>query len=40
MLFRSILKKEDQVDSMAWILGYDPVDGWNKPPIIPAIEDF
>lgn len=35
---KAILKKEDRVDSMAWILGYDPVEGWNKPPIVPHIE--
>jgi salicylate hydroxylase len=23
--------------SMDWIVGYDPVAGWNKPPVVPAI---
>ena len=31
---KAILRKEDQVDSMAWILGYDPVEGWDKPPTV------
>jgi salicylate hydroxylase len=32
------LAREDKVDSMAWICGYDPVDGWDKPPAVPAID--
>jgi salicylate hydroxylase len=32
------LAKEDQVDSMAWIYGYDPVEGWNKTATVPAID--
>jgi salicylate hydroxylase len=35
---KAILKRDDQVDPMEWILGYDPVEGWNKPSIVPAIE--
>jgi salicylate hydroxylase len=25
--------------SMDWIIGYDPVDGWNKLPVVPVIAD-
>ncbi len=35
---KAILAKEDKVDSMEWICGYDPVAGWDKPPTVPAIE--
>jgi salicylate hydroxylase len=39
---RAILEKELTTGrgsemSMDWIIGYDPVDGWNKPPIVPDI---
>jgi hypothetical protein len=30
--------REDRADSMAWIYGYDPVEGWNKAPTVPAID--
>ena len=32
------LAKENKVDSMEWIVGYDPVESWNKPPTVPAID--
>jgi len=32
------LAKGDMGDGMAWIWGYDPVDAWDKPPTVPAIE--
>jgi salicylate hydroxylase len=35
---KAILAREESVDSMAWICGYDPVAGWNQPPVVPAIE--
>jgi salicylate hydroxylase len=35
---KAILAKEDKADSMAWIYGYDPVEGWDKAPTVPAIE--
>jgi salicylate hydroxylase len=35
---KSLLKGEARIDSMEWILGYDPVEGWNKPPTVPVIE--
>jgi len=35
---KAMLKRDDRVDSMDWILGYDPVSGWNKPPTVPAFE--
>ena len=35
---RAILAKEDRVDSMDWIVGYDPIEGWNRLPVVPAIE--
>jgi len=35
---KAILARDNNVDSMAWIVGYDPVEGWNKPPTVPAIE--
>jgi salicylate hydroxylase len=35
---KAILAKEDKVDSMEWICGYDPVQGWDKTPNVPAIE--
>jgi salicylate hydroxylase len=34
---KAILAKEDKVDSMEWIVGYDPVEGWNKAPTVPVI---
>jgi salicylate hydroxylase len=30
--------KGGMTSQSAWIWGYDPVDGWNKPPTVPAIE--
>jgi hypothetical protein len=35
---KAILAKADKVDSMEWICGYDLVEGWDKPPTVPAIE--
>jgi salicylate hydroxylase len=35
---KAILAHEDRVDSMEWIVAYDPVAGWDQPPIVPAIE--
>jgi salicylate hydroxylase len=35
---KAILDKEDKTGSMDWIYAYDPVEGWNKPPAVPAIE--
>ncbi len=35
---KAILAKEQKVDSMEWICGYDPVEGWDKTPLVPAIE--
>jgi hypothetical protein len=35
---KAILARENKVDSMKWICGYDPVASWNKPPVFPAIE--
>jgi salicylate hydroxylase len=35
---KAILDREDKFDSMEWIVGYDPVDGWDKPPSVPTIE--
>jgi salicylate hydroxylase len=35
---RARLAKEEKVDSMAWICGYDPVESWDKMPTVPAIE--
>jgi salicylate hydroxylase len=32
------LAKGDMGDAMGWIWGYDPVDAWDKPPMVPAIE--
>jgi len=39
---RAILEKERLTGggsevSMDWIIGYDPVEGWNKAPVVPAI---
>lgn len=35
---KAILARANEVDSMEWICGYDPVMGWNKPLVAPAIE--
>jgi salicylate hydroxylase len=35
---KAILAREDKVDSMDWIVGYDPVAGWNQDPVVPVIE--
>ncbi len=32
------LAKEDRADSMAWICGYEPVQGWDKMPAVPVID--
>ena len=37
-LQKARLAKGDMGDAMAWIWGYDPVDAWDKPPTVPAIE--
>jgi salicylate hydroxylase len=35
---KALLAKEETVDGMGWIWGYDPVDAWDKPQTIPVIE--
>ena len=35
---KAILAQDQKVDSMEWIVGYDPVAGWNQPPTVPVIE--
>jgi salicylate hydroxylase len=35
---KAILADVYHPQSMDWILGYDPVAGWNKPPAVPSIE--
>ena len=35
---KAILDREDRVDSMDWIIGYDPAASWDKEPIVPVIE--
>jgi hypothetical protein len=35
---KATLTREDGVDSMVWISGYDPVTGRNKTPIVPVVE--
>jgi hypothetical protein len=34
---KEILKGDRSEESMDWIVGYDPVEGWNKPPVVPTI---
>jgi salicylate hydroxylase len=34
---KEILKDDRSEDSMDWIIGYDPVEGWDKPPAVPTI---
>ena len=34
---KAILDGDRREDSMDWIVGYDPVQGWDKPPVVPAI---
>jgi salicylate hydroxylase len=31
-------KGEKRVNNMDWIWGYDPVDGWDRDPVVPEIE--
>jgi salicylate hydroxylase len=35
---KAILAREEKIDSMDWICGYDPVAGWDRPPTVPVIE--
>jgi salicylate hydroxylase len=34
---KEILKDDRGEDSMDWIVGYDPVESWDKPPVVPTI---
>jgi hypothetical protein len=37
MLEKELMKGGGGEGSMDWIIGYDPVEGWNKPPVVPVI---
>jgi salicylate hydroxylase len=35
---KTLLAKTGQPDTMGWIWAYDPVDAWDKTPVVPAID--
>jgi hypothetical protein len=35
---KALLAKEETVDGMGWIWGFDPVEAWDKAPMVQIIE--